>query len=134
MPTGRGAAISRSTGSGRAHGLLASFGYAFAGLAAAWRTQRNVRIHAGLALLAVGGGLWLRLPAAGWAALALAIGLVLVTELLNTALEALVDLASPGEHPLAKRAKDIAAAAVVVASAAAVVTGACLVVWAVRRT
>ena len=59
---------------------------------------------------------------------------MLVAELFNTALEALVDLVSPGDHPLAKRAKDIAAAAVLVAAAAALATGACLVFWALGRT
>ena len=133
--TGRGPAISRSSGLGsRRGGLGAMFGYAFAGLAEAWRTQRNVRIHAVLAIVAVGGGIWLRLPAPAWVAVVLAIGLVLVAELLNTALEAAVDLASPAEHPLAKQAKDIAAAAVLVAAVIALATGALVVTWAVGRT
>ena len=55
--------------------------------------------------------------------LALAMGLVLTAELLNTALEAVVDLVSPEEHPLAKQAKDVAAAAVLVASLAALAAG-----------
>jgi diacylglycerol kinase (ATP) len=61
-----------------------------------------------------------------WCVLAGATGLVWVAECLNTALEALADLASPGEHPLAGRAKDIAAGAVLCASATAVIVG-CLV-------
>jgi diacylglycerol kinase len=114
--------------------LLAGFGYAFAGLAAAWRAQPNLRIQGVFAAVAVLVALALRVPAAAWALLALAIGLVLVAELFNTALEALVDLVSPDRHPLAKRAKDVAAAAVLVAAATALATGACIVVWAVRRT
>ncbi len=100
----------------RRHSLAAGFGYAFAGLAAAWRTQRNVRIHALIAVIVLVAAAALRVPSWGWAVLALAIAVVFAVELLNTALEAVVDLASPGEHPLAKRAKDIAAGAVLIAS------------------
>ena len=112
----------------RRHDLLAAFGYAFAGLAAAWRTQRNVRIHALVAVLVVLAGALLRLTPGEWALAALAIALVVAVELLNTALEAVVDLVSPGEHPLAKRAKDVAAAAVLVASFGAAAAGA-LILW-----
>ena len=87
-------------------GLTAAFGYAFAGLATAWRTQPNVRIHAAAAVVVVAAGVWLRLPPWAWAVLALAIALVVAVELVNTAIEAVVDLASPGDHPLAKAAKD----------------------------
>jgi diacylglycerol kinase len=107
----------------RRHGLAASFGYAFAGLAAAWRTQRNLRIHAGLAVAVVAAGVLLRLSALGWGIVALAIGLVAAAELFNTALEAVVDLTSPQDHPLAKRAKDVAAAGVLVAALAATAAG-----------
>ena len=84
-------------------------------------------------MAAAAAGLLLRLPPAAWAIVALAVGLVFAAELVNTALEALVDLASPGEHPLAKRAKDIAAGAVLVAAAAALAAGACVVFWALQR-
>jgi undecaprenol kinase len=107
----------------RRHSLAAAFGYAFAGLGAAWRTQRNLRIHAAAAVGVVVVGALLRLPPLSWALLALAMGLVLTAELLNTALEAVVDLLSPEEHPLAKQAKDVAAAAVLVASLAALAAG-----------
>jgi undecaprenol kinase len=112
----------------RRHSLAAAFGYAFAGLRAAWRTQRNVRVHALVALIVVAAGIALRLPLASWALVALAIGLVLAAELLNTALEGVVDLVSPDDHPLAKRAKDVAAAGVLVASLAAAAVGA-FVFW-----
>lgn len=102
----------------------AAFGYAFEGIATAWRRQRNVRIHAVLAVLVVIAGIVLGLSPLSWAIVGLAIALVLVAELLNTALEALVDLVSPDEHPLAKHAKDVAAAAVLVASAGALAAGA----------
>lgn len=107
----------------RRHGLSAAFGYAWAGLTAAWQTQRNVRIQLVLAAIVVVAGLVFHLAALGWAAIALATAFVLAAELLNTALEAVVDLASPEYHPLAKRAKDVAAAAVLVASVGAVAAG-----------
>lgn len=117
----------------RRHGPAASFGYAFAGLAAGWRTQPNFRIHLGLAAgVVVAGGL-ARLSAAGWAIVALAIGLVLAAELFNTALEAVVDLVSPEDHPLAKRAKDVAAGAVLVAALAAAAAGAAVLAGALGR-
>ncbi len=85
-------------------------------------------------MLVVAGAALLRLPPAAWAVLALAIGMVLFAELLNTAVEAVVDLVSPDEHPLAKQAKDVAAAAVLVAALTAVAAGALVAAWAVWRT
>ena len=82
-----------------------------------------MRIHAAAAAGVVVVGAVLRLPPLSWAVLALAVGLVLTAELLNTALEAVVDLVSPEDHPLAKQAKDVAAAAVLVASLAALAAG-----------
>ncbi len=119
--------------SGRRHDLAAAFRYAFAGLGAAWRSERNLRIHGVVAAAVVVAGALLRLPAAAWAVLFLTIGLVVAAELLNAALESVVDLVSPEDHPLAKRAKDVAAAAVLVAAAAAVAVGFCLVLWATGR-
>ena len=127
--------ISRSPNSAerRRHDLVAAFGYAFAGLGTAWRTQRNVRIHGLIALAVVVAGAVLRLPPLAWAAVALAIALVVAAELLNTAIEAVVDLVSPEEHHLAKRAKDVAASAVLVAALGAVAVGVCVLVAVVVR-
>jgi diacylglycerol kinase len=119
--------------SGRRHDLGAAFRYAFAGLAAAWRTERNLRIHAVIAAAVVGAGVALRLTAAAWAVVVLAIALVVAAELLNAAVESVVDLVSPEEHPLAKRAKDVAAAGVLVAAAGAVAVGICVALWATGR-
>jgi diacylglycerol kinase len=103
--------------------LVASFRYAFAGLGYLFRTQPNARIHL-LITLAVGVvGLWVGLPARDWAVVALAVGLVWVAEAFNTALEALVDLACPEQHPLAGVAKDVGAGAVTLAALAAVGVG-----------
>jgi undecaprenol kinase len=131
--TGRAAAISRSPISDRPHDLGAAFRYAFAGLSAAWRSERNLRIHAGVAVAVVLAGAFLRLPLAAWAIVFLAIALVLAAELLNAAVETVVDLVSPEDHPLAKRAKDVAAAAVLVAVAGAVAAGVCIALWAAGR-
>lgn len=117
----------------RRHDLAAAFGYALQGLAAAWRSEPNVRIHALLAAAALALGALLGLPLAGWALIVFAITLVVSAELMNAAVESVVDLVSPGEHPLAKRAKDIAAGAVLVAAAGAAVIGVLVVVWALSR-
>lgn len=103
--------------------LWLSFKHAGEGLFYAMRTQRNFRIHLVVAALVVIMGVWLHLPGASWAILTLTIGLVLVTEMINTAAEALVDLASPDYHPLAKLVKDVAAGAVLVIAITAVVVG-----------
>jgi diacylglycerol kinase len=103
--------------------VTAAFGYAFAGLRSAWRGEPNVRIHAAIALAVVAGGALLRLPPLAWGLVVLAIALVLVAELVNAAIETVVDLVSPAEHPLAGRAKDVAAAAVLVAALAAMAIG-----------
>ncbi len=104
-------------------GLIDSFRSAFAGLGCAFSTQRNLRIHLVVALAALGAGVGLGLAAWEWAILALTMGLVLVAELFNTALEAGVDMAVAEYHPLAKRAKDLAAGAVLVAVFSALAVG-----------
>lgn len=100
--------------------MARSFLYALEGLAYAWRVQRNFRLQAHLGLLALLMALWLGVDPVP---VLLLIALVLSLELLNTALEALADLASPVYHPLAKRAKDTAAAAVLLASLLALLVG-----------
>jgi diacylglycerol kinase len=103
--------------------LWISFINAGEGLLYAICTQRNFRIHLVATLLVVSMGAWLRLPGTAWAILVLMIGMVLVTEMMNTAAEALVDLASPDYHPLAKLVKDVAAGAVLVIAITSVVVG-----------
>jgi diacylglycerol kinase (ATP) len=105
-----------------------SFGYAFAGLAHVWRTQPHLRIHAGIALLAIGMGLFIGLGTVEWAVLVVMIAVVITLELLNTVLEVIVDMITPSYHPKAKIAKDVAAGAVLVAAAAAVAVGGLLFV------
>ena len=87
------------------------------------RTERNAQIEGVIALLAVGLGLWLGISGPEWAVIFALIALVLGLEMVNTAIEATVDLAHPGLHPLAKKAKDSAAGAVVVAAIASLAVG-----------
>jgi diacylglycerol kinase (ATP) len=107
----------------RAVSRIASFRHAFAGWWYVLRTQHNAWIHAvaSVAILVVALGLGLeRLE---WAILILIVTVVWVAEFVNTAVETLVDLLSPEIHPLAKIAKDIAAASVLIAALAAIVIG-----------
>ncbi len=108
---------------GEAAGLAASFRYAGAGLWWAFKTQRNLRVHVGLGLIASILALVLRFSPLEMAVLVLLMTVVIALELVNTVVEAAVDLASPAYHPLAKAAKDVAAGAVLVAALGAVVIG-----------
>lgn len=117
---------------------VAAFGWALHGLRSALATEPHLRFHAAATVVVVGLGIALPLSAWERAALVLAIGLVWVAELLNTALETLVDLVHPGRHPLAGRVKDVAAAAVLVAAVASAgvgvaVLGPPLLAWAGDR-
>lgn len=107
----------------KAHSLLASLRYASEGIYFCLRTQRNMRIHVVAGFLAMGLGFWLRVPLHHLAILAVVASLVVVMEMMNTAIEAAVDLATHRRHPLAKVAKDVAAAAVLVSAVNAVLVG-----------
>jgi diacylglycerol kinase (ATP) len=103
--------------------LIRSFGYAFKGLGYAVKTQLIFRIHLIATLIAIFAGYALHISVNEWLWIALSVALVLITELLNTALEFLTDLISPGYNELAGRVKDIGAGAVVVAAVFALGTG-----------
>jgi len=100
-----------------------SFVFAGQGVWHAVRHQRNMRVHLVAAVAAVVAGLVLKISAVAWACVLLAIGLVLTAEMLNTVVEALVDLYTDEYHPLAKIAKDTAAGAVLVSALAALGVG-----------
>lgn len=102
---------------------IASFRYAFQGWGYVLRTQRNAWIHSAIATVVFIIGLWLELPARDWAVIILTAALVFSAEFINTAIEAVVDLATAEHHPLAKIGKDVGAAAVLVAALAAVLIG-----------
>ncbi len=100
-----------------------SFKYAFAGLASVFHTQGNILIHAIATFTVLGLAAWLKLERIEWAVLILTISSVWVAEFFNTALEIVVDLASPDIHHLAKTAKDVGAASVLIAAFFSVVIG-----------
>jgi diacylglycerol kinase len=101
--------------------IVRSFGYAFEGLATILRTQPNFWIHLLAACAALALGAIVHLTPPEMALIVLTSALVLIVESVNTALETLCDLVSPGYHPLIKRAKDVSAAGVLIAATAAVV-------------
>ena len=103
--------------------LIRSFGYAFKGIGYAAATQLNFRVHLVATLTAVCMGYALHISVNEWQWIMLCITLVLVTELLNTAIETLTDLVSPGYHEKAGRVKDVAAGAVVITALFALLTG-----------
>jgi len=107
----------------RSRNIVESFRFASAGLWYALRTQRNTRIHLTIAAGVIALGVWLGLPFTQWAVLALTIGFVLVSEMLNTVAETLVDLISPTYHPLAKILKDVTAGAVLLTAIISVAVG-----------
>lgn len=100
-----------------------SFLFALQGLRTAVRQERNIKVMLAGAAFAVAAGIAVGLDLTGWAIIAVCIGSVLSSELVNTAIEAVVDLVSPEFHPLAGKAKDIAAAAELVLSITAAVVG-----------
>ena len=103
--------------------VIKSFYYALSGIVYAVKTQRNMKIHL-LALISVAAvGFWLELSLLEWSIILIAAGIVIICEMLNTAMEALVDIKTQSHHSLAKTAKDVAAGAVLVASILSVIIG-----------
>ena len=107
----------------RAASVANSFRYAFAGLRYLLWTQRNAKIHTAIGIAAVALGFVLNIDRYEWLTLTLTIAIVLAAEGVNTAIEAVVDLASPSYHPLAKIAKDVGAGTVLLTAVAAVIVG-----------
>ena len=103
--------------------FLRSFHFAFQGIAYALQTQRNARVHAVIAGLAIIAGIYFRITTVEWAILALTVGFVFSAEMINTVAELAVDLLTEQYHPMAKVAKDVGAGAVLVAAIAAVGVG-----------
>lgn len=106
------------------HSLWESFGYAFTGIVETFRVGRNFKIQLGFAIAAIILGIVFRISTAEWAIIVICFGLVLGGECVNTAIESIVDLASPDYHELAKRAKDCAAGGVLIAAIASLVVAA----------
>jgi len=103
--------------------LADSFVHAWAGMRYVFCSERNPRIYLIVSLLVTALGIWLRLAPAEWALIIAAMAFVFAGEMLNTVVELVVDLITRDQHPLAKRAKDVAAGAVLVASIAAAAVG-----------
>ena len=107
-----------------------SFHYARQGLRSAFANERNIKIILSIGVLAVLAGFIIGLDLIEWAIVLLCCGCVVTSELLNTAVESVVDLVSPEFHPLAGRAKDISASAVWIISITAAVVGLCVYIHA----
>ena len=108
---------------GRSPSVLQSFNFAFEGIIHVLRTQRNMRIHFAIAVAVLIAALAVGVSRLELMALLISISLVLIAEMLNTALEAGIDVATTSFDPLAKLAKDIAAGAVLIATVNAVAVG-----------
>lgn len=107
--------------------LFVSFKYAWAGISYSFQSQRNFRIHVAVCAFAIGLSLILHLPAVEISIIAITSGLVLTLELVNTAIESLVDLTvKQTYHELAKVAKDCAAGAVLVSALVSILVAATL--------
>ncbi|MFO1443420.1 diacylglycerol kinase family protein [Bacillus sp. Bva_UNVM-123] len=113
----------RSDSNDKRSRLRKSFGYAFAGIKAAIMAERNLRIHLIISVLVMIIGLWLGLSKVEWLFVLFAIGGMLALEMLNSAIERIVDLVTAEYHPLAKNAKDMAAGAVLIYAIICVIIG-----------
>lgn len=104
--------------------FIASFHHAFSGIGQTFKEGRNFKVQLGFAVAAVILGAVFRITPVEWLAVVICMAMVLGGECMNTAMEAIVDLASPDYHPLAKRAKDCAAGGVLICSIASLVVAA----------
>lgn len=103
--------------------IFSSFRHALEGFITAIKTERNMKIHVVIGLLVIILGVYFHLSLLEWAILSLTIGGMLSIELINTAIERVVDLETSEFHPLAKQAKDVAAAACFIFACTSVVIG-----------
>ena len=103
--------------------FMRSFRFAHAGARHTLRTQRNIWIHLSIGIAALLAAVWLQVSLVETAILVLTISFVLVAEMINTAIEEVVNLAKPETHPQAALAKNIGAAAVLVAAIGSVIIG-----------
>ena len=103
--------------------LISSFKYAFTGIFTSLKTERNIIIHTTIMLLVIICGIILNINKYEWFTCIILFIIVISSELFNTALELTVDIASPKINPLAKKAKDIAAGAVLITAIGAAIIG-----------
>ncbi|WP_313798236.1 diacylglycerol kinase family protein [Cytobacillus sp.] len=112
-----------SGSSAKKHRLIKSFGFAFTGIRSVIMRERNMKIHLVISIIVILAGIWLSLSKLEWLFIILAIGGMLSLEMINTAIERVVDLVTNQYHPLAKDAKDIAAGAVLLYAIMSVIIG-----------
>lgn len=103
--------------------LMNSFGYAIKGIISVYKTEQNIVIHTFATILVIGLAFYLNTSKIELCILVLVIGLVIAFEIINTALEYVVDMAMPNIHPMAKLAKDAASGAVLVTAITAIIIG-----------
>jgi diacylglycerol kinase len=103
--------------------FIKSFFYAFKGIRASLEEQRNLKVQSLVALITIGAGFYFEISSIEWCLVLMMIGIVIGLEMLNTAIEDLVDLVTTEWKPLAGKVKDMAAGAVLIASIIAVIVG-----------
>ena len=103
--------------------IIRSFKYALDGIKEAFQSEKNMKVHFLLAILAIILGIILKISPIEWAILTLTIGFVFALEFINTSLEEIVDIVSPEKQEKARIAKDLAAAGVLVSAIVAILVG-----------
>ena len=103
--------------------LLKSFKYAFVGIFTSLKTERNLMIHTAIMILVIISGIILKINKYEWFTCIILFLTVISAELFNTAIEVTIDLVSPKKHPLAKKAKDISAGAVLITAIGSAIIG-----------
>ena len=102
---------------------IKSFGYAGKGISSVIKSEPNMKIHLFIGLLVLICGFIFHISLTEWMLCLLCFGLILGMEMMNTAIENLVDLISPDQHPLAGKVKDIAAGGVLICAILSVIIG-----------
>ena len=100
-----------------------SLAFALNGLRIVFQEQNNARIHVLVALIVIIAGVLLKNSAGEWIAICFAIGMVLMSEIINSAIEYVADFVSPNDHPLIKKVKDLSAGAVLISAITAIIIG-----------
>ncbi len=113
--------------------MLESFYYAFSGIGYGFLTERNLKFHLLAGIIVIILAIYLQIDRIEWALLLFTIFLVFIAETINTAIEKTIDLVTSEYHPLAKRAKNLAAGAVLLSAINALIMGAIIFLPYVKR-
>lgn len=103
--------------------LIKSFGFAIRGIKIVFGTEANMKIHLAITIIVILAGITLSISVIEWVFCILCFGIVIGSEMINTSIENIVDLVSPNPHPLAGKAKDIAAGAVLIVAICSIIIG-----------